>query len=177
MQQLSQRIMLTFAVLCGAAFVPATAKDKEKAVTPSQIRELYVCRDIADSAQRLECFDRKVEALAVAEANREISFTDKATAKKTRRGLFGFVLPNIDGLIGDTEDIESIETTIKSASMGANGRYRFSFADGSVWYQIDDIQLFRDPSGGKKIVIRKAALGSFLGKIEGERAIRMRRER
>ncbi len=177
MLRLSSRFVVPLAILACATAVPAAAKDKEPAPPPVQIRELYACRDIGDAAARLSCFDREVGELAAADASREISFADKATVKKTRRELFGFVLPNLDGLIGDSEELASVETTISSAALGRNGKYRFELGDGSVWNQIDDLSLFRDPRPGQKIVIRSAALGSFLGKMEGERAIRMRRER
>ena len=42
---------------------PAIGKDKDAPATPAQVQQVYGCRDIADAAERLACFDRQVAAL------------------------------------------------------------------------------------------------------------------
>src|SRR3546814_11168025 len=64
-------------------FRSAAAKDKLPD-RPAQSQELYACRDIADPAARLACFDREVGELSSADQAREITFTDRETAKKAR---------------------------------------------------------------------------------------------
>src|SRR3546814_12265145 len=59
-------------------------KDKSPVDRPAQIQERYACRDIADAAARLACFDREVGELSSADQAREITFTDRETAKKAR---------------------------------------------------------------------------------------------
>ena len=176
MSHLSRRLIASLAALAIAA--PAVAKDREVPPRPSQIQELYNCRDIADPAARLACFDREVGDLQAADTKREISFADRETVKKTRRGLFGFTLPNF-GLFGggDEDEISSIDTTVASASQVEGGRYRIAMADGSVWVQIDDRRMALAPRPGQKIQIKTASLGSYFLSLEGRPSIRVRRER
>jgi hypothetical protein len=181
MSHLLSRFAAPLAILLCVVPVSATAKDKEP---PVQIQELYACRDLADPAARLACFDREVGELATADTNRDISFADRATVKKARRGLFGFSLPNLGGLFGrDDEDdkaedrITSIESTIKAVSMDKSGKYRITLEDGALWVQIDGMGGIREPQAGQKITIKAAAMGSYFAKVEGGRSFRMRRER
>ncbi len=183
MLQLSSRVAVPLALLACAVAVPVAAKDKDAPVRPSQIQELYACRDIADAAARLACFDREVGELSTADAAREITFADRATMKKARRGLFGFSLPNLGGLFGGDDDddkedkITAIDTTIESVSMDKSGKYRLTVEGGAVWVQIDGVGTVREPRAGQKINIKAAAMGSYFAKIEGQRPFRMRRER
>jgi hypothetical protein len=162
------------------AIQPAFAKDKEEETKRAvPVQQLYDCRAIADADQRLACFDRTVAALEVAEAKREVTIADKETVKKTRRGLFGFSLPRI-GLFGgddDAEEIKEIEAVVKSASIDRSGKYRIVMEDGAVWQQIDTTRLPREPKPGQKVKIRVAAMGSYFANVDGQRAIRMKRDR
>lgn len=183
MLPLSSRVAVPLALLACAVAVPTAAKDKDAPVRPSQIQELYACRDIAESAARLACFDREVGELSNADAAREITFADRATMKKARRGLFGFSLPNLGGLFGGDDDsdkedkITAIDTTIEAVSMDKSGKYRLTVEGGAVWVQIDGVGTVREPRAGQKINIKAAAMGSYFAKIEGQRPFRMRRER
>jgi hypothetical protein len=160
------------------AAMPAAAKDKAPPATPAQIKELYACRDIADAAARLACFDREVGELSAADQAREIVFTDKETAKKTRRGLFGFSFPKLGGIFGGDEDeINEIDTVIRSVSMDRSGKYTLVMEDDAVWTQIDTTKLPRQPKPGQKIHIKTATMGSYFATIEGGRAIRLKRDR
>lgn len=171
------RLAAPFAAIVAVMAVPATAKDKEPPPRPAEIEALYACRDIADPTERLACFDRTVGALSSADEAREISFADKETVKKTRRGLFGFSLPDL-GLFGgdDADKIDHIETTVVSASDAGYGRYRIEMADGSVWVQTDNDIMPLRPRPGQKIEIKSAALGTYFLSLEGRPSIRVRRE-
>lgn len=177
MLQLSSRFAVAL-VLLAAGAVPVAAKDKAPAVPPAQIRELYACRDIADPTARLACFDREVGELSAADQAREIVFTDKETAKATRRGLFGFSFPKLGGIFGGDEDaIKEIETTIRAVSTDQSGKYRLVMEDDAVWMQIDSTYLPRQPKPGQKVKIKVASMGSYFATVEGGRAIRMKRDR
>lgn len=161
--------------------MPAAAKDKDSSARPALIEQLYGCRDIADAAARLACFDREVAGLSAAEEKREISFADKAAVEKARRGLFGFSFSSLGSLFGgggdDDKDgrISQIETTLRSVSY-AGTKYRFTLEDGAVWQQTDTIDPSRQPRAGDKIEIKAGAMGSFMAKVEGGRAMRVKRE-
>lgn len=179
MLHMSLRIFAPFVMIACAATMPASAKDKAPPPRPAQIQQLYDCRDIADAAARLACFDREVGELQTADTQREISFADKETIKKTRRGLFGFDLPDL-GLFGggdEEEAVKSVETSVASASGTSDGGYRIAMADGSVWVQIDNKRMPLAPRPGQKIEIKSASFGTYFLSLEGRPSIRVRRER
>ncbi|MBA4747799.1 MAG: hypothetical protein H2056_03695 [Sphingopyxis sp.] len=169
--------------LCAAMLwlaTPALAQDDdEPAKRAAPVQKIYDCRAIGDDAARLACFDASVADLAAAEEKREVSFADKETIKKTRRGLFGFSLPRIGLFGGDSEDeeINEIEATVKSASIDRSGKYRMVMQDGAVWQQIDTTRLPRDPKPGHIVKIKVASLGSYFANVDGQRAIRLKRDR
>jgi hypothetical protein len=174
-----QRFAVLFILLaCAAAATAAMVKDKDLRSQPIQIRELYACRDVVDAAGRLACFDREVGELAMAEAAGEITFTDRETAQKTRRGLFGFSFPKLGGVFGGDEDeIKEIDTVIRSVSTDQSGKYRLAMEDGTIWVQIESANLPRQPKPGQKVKIKVASMGSYFATIEGGRSIRMKRDR
>lgn len=181
-----RQLSIYFAVLAalfglGCAAAPAAAaKDKEPQSRPAQVQQLFDCRGIAEAAQRLACYDRQVAGLEAAETSREISFADRATVKKARRGLFGFSFPKLGGLFGSDEGedvVKSIETMVKSARMNKSGKYTIVMEDDAVWVQIDTTALPRQPKPGDKALIKVASMGSYFASIDGQRSIRMRRER
>ena len=164
--QLSLRVTVPLALIACAAALPAAAKDKAPP-RPVQIEELYACRDIADSAARLACFDREVGELSAAD-----------TAREARRGLFGFSFPKLGGIFGGDEDeVKEIETVLRSASVDRSGKYTLVMEDGAVWVQIDTTRLVRDPKPGQKVKIKAASMGSYFASIDGGRTIRMKRDR
>jgi hypothetical protein len=178
MLQLSSRVAASLVLIACAAAVPAAAKDKLPPAQPAQIRELYACRDIADPTARLACFDREVGELSTADQAREITFTDRETAKKARRGLFGFNFPKLGGIFGGDEDeVKEIETTIRSASIDRSGKYTLVMEDDAVWVQIDTTRLPRQPKAGQKVKIKVATMGSYFASVDGGRSIRMKRDR
>lgn len=178
MLQLSLRFAAPLILLIGAVAVPAAAKDKAPPARPAQIQELYACRDIVDPAARLACFDREVGELSTADTAREITFTDRDTAKKARRGLFGFSFPKLGGIFGGDEDeVKEIETTIRSVSIDRSGKYTLAMEDDAVWVQIDTTKLPRQPKPGQKVKIKVATMGSYFATIDGGRTIRMKRDR
>lgn len=178
MLQLSSRVAAPLVLLACAVAVPAAAKDKEVPARPVQIQKLYSCRDIADSSARLACFDREVGELSSADQAREITFTDRETAKKARRGLFGFSFPKLGGIFGGDEDeVKEIETTIRSVSTDRSGKYRLEMDDDAVWVQIDTTNLPHQPKAGQKVKIKVATMGSYFASVNGGRTIRMKRDR
>lgn len=179
MLQLSSRIAAAPLVLFACVIAgPVAAKDKLPVARPAQIQELYACRDISDASARLACFDREVGELSTADQAREITFTDRETAKKARRGLFGFSFPKLGGIFGGDEDeVKEIETTIRSVRVDRSGKYTMVMEDDAVWVQIDSASLPRQPKPGQKVKIKVATMGSYFASVEGGRTIRMKRDR
>ncbi len=162
------------------AALPAMAKDKPPLAMPESFKNLIACRDEANPAARLACFDRNAAVLDAAAKSRDIIVADKAEVRQARRGLFGFTMPSLKIFGGDDDDgdgdkIKEIETTIKAARPYDYGQWRITLADGAVWEQIDSRPVALDPRPGNAIKIKQGVLGSFLASIAGQPAIKVRR--
>lgn len=157
----------------------AVAKDKTPPPPPQAWQDLIRCRDIAEPAARLACYDAEAGKLEAATRAGDLVVTDRATVRETRKGLFGFKLPSF-GLFGggdedDKDEIKAIDSTITVARQFGYGAWRLTLADGSVWEQADGEQPVFDPRTGNKVHIYKGALGTYRMNIDGQRAIKVRR--
>jgi hypothetical protein len=165
-----------FALVCTAA--PVSAARNSPAPLPEAFNNLKACKAIVDRDARLDCYDKAANALEQAVVSKEVLLTDKAQMKEVRRGLFGFSLPKISLFGGDEAEGEAaeIESIIARAyQLGRNGPWTITLEDGAKWVQLDG-DLFPVPKPGQKIRIRKAALGSYFANVNGQRAVRMKRE-
>ncbi len=160
---------------------PAVAADPAKPRTPI-LAKLVECRTITTDAARLACYDVQVRQLDQAERNEEVVVVDRTAIRKARRSLFGLTLPDLS-IFGDRDErgkpeeegVSKIETTIKRAEQNPRGRWVLTLEDGARWIQIDNRTLARTPKPGTAIVIRKAAMGSYLANIDKQIAIRVNR--
>lgn len=175
--------MLTnrLAMIATVAFWPAAAfaqdAPPDPGETPEVVERLFDCRTIEDSGERLACFDREIDSVLKAQESKEIVITDREQIKKTRRGLFGFTLPKIGLFGGDDDDneVNEIVTKISKASRTPNGRYMIVLEDGASWMQSDNTRVLRNIEPGEEITIKTAAFGSYMAKVGGRRAFRIKR--
>ncbi len=185
---------MTFKQFCSIAAVAASLTaapayaddDDDKRKTPPVVQELIDCRAITDDAARLACFDSKSAALAQAEGSGEIIMADREQIREARRGLFGFSLPRIrlfggrdedeEANLSDEEAVRTLDSTIKSVRETSRG-YVFELQEGGTWAQTDGQYPGLTPRAGQKINIRRAALGSYMGKIEDRVGFRIERVR
>ncbi len=163
--------------------IAASAGWPTSAATPSTrapaVQAVVDCRAIADPTQRLACYDDAVAKLTAAEASGDLLTLDKEQRRAARRQVFGLPLPSLGFLDRGEQAGESDKITekIASASQDPYGKWTVVLEDGAIWVQIDDGQLDRPPHSGSSAEIRRAALGSFFMKIDGQLSIRVRRER
>lgn len=180
-------IIIACTAIAAACAATSSAQDRQNedrrpalgtAARPEALSRLVDCRTVADTAERLACYDREVAALDAAEARRELVIVDRQQIRKTRNTLFGLSLPSLS-IFGDDspgeEGVSRIESKIKSFSQNSLGKWTFELLDGARWVQIDSRNLSADPRAGQEIKIRKAAMGSYLANVNGQIAIRVRR--
>lgn len=158
--------------------VPALAKDKDEKLAPPPVYQAVVdCRDIADAAQRLACFDRTVGVMASATAEKDLVVLDRATMRETRKGLFGFSLPKLKLFGGGDEDerdeITEIESSIAAVRSAKDGYPIFVLADGGNWKQTEGRNVF--PKIGDPIKIKRASLGSYMANVNKKAGVRVMR--
>jgi len=157
--------------------VAAKGEASAKEPVPAIFQDVVDCLHINDTAQRLTCYDNSVQAMQAAQKSAQLFIASEDQIKESRRGLFGLTLPDLKifgGASGDYEEVKEIDAVIASVREAAAG-YVFALADGAVWAQSDSQYLGMTPKKGQKIVIRKAALGSYMGKLEGGVGFRIKR--
>jgi hypothetical protein len=142
------------------------------------VQEVIDCRKVQDTAARLTCYDKAVDGMAKAETTGDLLTLDREQRRAVRRQAFGLTLPAL--AIFDhgekPEEMNRIKAIVKSASQDPRGRWIIVLDDGVVWRQIEDGDIDRPPHPGSTAAIRKASLGSYFMNIDGQFAIRVRRE-
>lgn len=166
------------------AMLPAAASGQPPAdqARPATYEALVRCRAISEAAARLQCFDAAVAALQAATERRELVVVDRAQVREGRRRLFGLSLPRLPIFGGGDDDndneadrVDHVEGVIASASRNANNQWIIRLQDGAVWTQIDGYTLGDSPRSGMPVLINRAAMGSFMMRVNGQPGIRVRR--
>lgn len=163
------------ALLSGTA--PAVAKDKQSP-PPAVLQEIGHCRTLTDDAARLQCFDSAADRLTAALTRKEVYVLDRTEVRETRRQLFGLPLPK-EGLLSEKADapvqVDRIEGVVVAVSQTFDGNWRVTLDQGGVWEQTDGYQLARGPRKGDKVVVMRAALGSYKIRFGTQPGVRARR--
>ncbi|WP_405053592.1 hypothetical protein [Sphingobium sp. WCS2017Hpa-17] len=177
-------VTMSLCLIAGAPMAaPVQAAPQRQQPRPEIFTNLLQCRSITDNAQRLACFDQQVGAIDAAAQRDEVVVLDKSELNKTRKTLFGFAFPKLPFLGGgDDEDggkpqeegVTHIDAVIASVRSLGYGKWQIVLEDGAQWMTTEAVT-GRDPKAGQKIELKRAAMGSFMGKVEGGRAVRMKR--
>jgi len=149
---------------------PALAQERSK-----RLAAVVDCRKIADSTERLACYDKAVADLDSAEKSREVVVVDKEQVTEARRGLFGLSLPRIRLFDSSNEpDIDEVETSVVAITKNGNGQVSFTVEDGAHWVQTDDRTVV-NVRAGTKVTLKRAAMGSYFAKFQGSISVRVKR--
>ncbi|WP_211051430.1 hypothetical protein [Parasphingorhabdus halotolerans] len=155
----------------------AQTKEERLTAPPALYTDLIACKTLPDASARLACYDAKVAALETAQTNNEVVIADREQVREARKGLFGLSLPRINLFGGDGDegsDIAQIDGVIKSAKTSRSGKWLITLEDGAVWQQTDAPRsTMRQPKPGDSITIERAALGSFLAKVNDGRGFKV----
>lgn len=148
--------------------------DFEEAEVVSDVKQ---CQTIADPMERLACFDRATKVLEEATESREVIVVDKSEVEKQKRKRFGLSLPDL-GIFGGSDDdstqVNELNSTITRAKEFGYRRWQVELSDGTVWNTIEADGKIR-PRKGDSIMIKRAALGSFLASIDDDPYVRIKR--
>ncbi len=172
----------TAAVLIGVAAL-AAARPKEPTLAPTARPEAFEalvrCRAITDNSARLHCFDQATAALEQAAERHDIVMVDRTQVRQARRSLFGIEglrLPFLGGSGDKEEEVSQLDGVIASASQGGDGRWIIRLQEGGTWVQVDDNVIALWPKAGQKVLIHRAALGSYMMRVNGQPGVRVRRQ-
>ena len=144
---------------------------------------LKTCQQIADNDARLACFDKAVGSIVTASDAGEVRVVDEQEVEKTRRSLFGFSLPDI-GLFGGGDDSEEgkkqrnlLETTITSVHYAKQDEIFFVTEEGATWRISNAPSRLRKIEAGQPVVFKRASMGSFFIRVNGQLGVKGRRVR
>lgn len=161
-------------LMCFSA--PPAAQEREQA---DPLDPLRACQAEVDPTARLACYDAAVADMVAASDQGELQIVDAETVRKTRRGLFGFSLPDLD-LFGDDDDeddeLDRLETMVTSVRYLTPDSFMFRIAEGDALWQVSGAprRLLRVESGDP-VIIEKAALGSYFIRFDGQNGVKGRR--
>lgn len=183
MQQRSSIAGLIGAALAVAALLaPLQLTAQEQPAAPDPFDPLRACRLITDNTERLACFDRVSASLVTAADEGDLSVVNREAARKTRRTLFGFSLPDL-GIFGRgdkakakdaADEIEILNTTIASARATQDG-IEITTAEGAVWAIDSPPRRLMTPKAGQSVEFRKGSLSSYFVRINGQGGVKGRR--
>lgn len=161
------------ALASAAGAEPATARPGD--AVPAQVQRLLACRSIADPTERLACFDREIGTTAAAVERKDLVVVDRDEVRRAKRTLFGLSLPKIALFGSDGEEVSQIDGVIDGVGRNRDGGYVFILQDGSKWSQTDSRPIALEPERGDKVVVKKAALGSFMLSVGRQPGVRVQR--
>ena len=154
---------------------PLAAQDSPVSNDEDTIEQLKSCRAIADPMQRLACYDREVGEVIAATEDGTLQVVDQQDVEETKRRLFGFTLPKIKLFGGDEGEMTTLETTITKVRREGREGWVFTTEEGSVWRISDSKMGWRPPRVGQTVVFKKASLGSYFIRVNGQIGVKGRR--
>lgn len=165
------------ALICGVfAPVSLAAQDQIVANSEETIDKLRLCRAIVAAEERLACYDREVGAVLAATDAGTLRVVDSADVEETKRSLFGFTLPRIKLFGGDDgEEMTTLETTITGVRKVGRETWVFQTKEGSVWRIAETRMGWRPPQPGQPVEFKKAAMGSYFIRVNGQMGLKGRR--
>lgn len=166
------------AALISAVPISGPAAAGKPGANPAVVQTLLDCRKLADSTERLACYDKAAAAIESASASGDLVSLDRAQRRAARRQAFGFTLPTLSFLDrGETEkEASRITATIAGASQDPLGKWIIRLDDGAVWRQDEYGELARLPRKGSAVVITKGMLGAFFMTVDGQSLGKVKRE-
>lgn len=123
---------------------------------------LLRCRETADSASRLACYDAIAVQPTAARGAASTASIDPATARKSLEQSFGIEF-------NKKFVLDSIESTIPGTFRGWGPKQRIRLANGQLWAVVDDSEGVMTEIVNPKVVITRGMLGALFMEIEGTR--------
>lgn len=166
-------LLVALAGLPAAAFAQSDTAQQR----PELFEALLRCRAIAEAEVKLKCFEDATAALEQAVEQRDVVVTDRGQVRETRRRLFGVALPRLPIFEnGEEDEIDSVDGVVSSAVQDGNGRWIVRLEDGATWAQVDGNSLALRPRPGQPVVVNRAALGTYMMRVNRQPGIRVRRQ-
>lgn len=161
--------MILLAVAGIAASAPAAAQDN---AAPDHLAALKNCQSVAENSARLACYDAAVGTMVAASDQGNLRIVDQEEVTQTRRRLFGLNLPKLKILGGDQGELETLVTTVTSAHQINGKTWAFVTEEGSAWRINNAPMRFTGPKPGQSVEFKRAAMGTFFVRINGQMGVK-----
>lgn len=169
-------LFAALALFAVPALLPAAAQD-------ASLSKVYACADIKDGAQRLACYDAAVASFRQAEEGGNVAVVSKEQIQQVEKDAFGLEVPAANVLAAKTltpknekrQPLEHLSLPVKSVQPQRDGTLVFVMENGQVWKQIDTMKIARTGDGPWTAEIKKAAMGTFMLKLDKLTAVRVER--
>lgn len=166
----------TIVWLAFAGPVGAQERAAPEATSAQLLDALAACKQIGTPAERLACYDESSARFAAAVERKDLVVLDRQEIRRTRRSLFGMTLPRTPLFRGEGgEETDELTAQIGSVRDLGMGKWRFRLSDGALWETAEGYIGLRDPKAGQEVVIKKAPLGNYFIRFNGQRGVRGRR--
>ena len=158
---------------------PVSGKDRAPPKKSPLIGALAACRQIADSTQRLACFDKASGDLIAATDKGDVNIVDRAELRQARRSLFGFNMPRLPFFSGDESADEAatkLVSMVTAVKEMPHNRYVVRLKDGAaLWETLEAYGSFHAPKAGDAVEISRGPLGSYIIRFGKQRGVKARR--
>lgn len=164
--------------LCASLSLAGAANAKPPRAQSPLVSALAQCRGESDDAARLRCFDTAAAALTEASQTGKVVVVDQEDVRKTRRSLFGFSVPKLPFFSGDEsadEPQSEINAKIGRVTALSHGKWQLRLEDGAIWETVEASPYNSAPKAGNDVLIKRGALGSYVLRVSGQRAVRAKR--
>jgi len=183
-----QRILLLSAILIFTQAATSSAQSEAQPEAAASTEAIYACAALPEDAARLACYDEAVGRLQAAEQAGEVTTITKAEIEDVQREAFGFNLPTLPrltlpkfGRSATAEEVQngeldSIRLAVTKVSVSKINGLRITLENGQIWQQTDSRTVYYSKKRGvREAEIKRAAMGSFMMKLDDGRAFRVRR--
>ncbi|WOR13588.1 hypothetical protein RYZ27_07370 [Hyphomonas sp. FCG-A18] len=171
-------ILPSLALILGTS--AAIAQDDQ----PISTQAVYDCAALSDDTERLACYDNAVGRLKAAEESGEVTTISRSEVETVQREAFGFSLPSLPRLamprLGGGDDdgaaVTEITSGVKSIRSSKVSGLTITLENGQIWRQTDNRRVnYSKREGVDQAVVKQAAFGSFMMKLDGGVAFRVKR--
>lgn len=169
------RVAVIALVLAGLSG-PVVAQERTPPPSADRWQDVLECRKETDPTRRLACMDAAIAAAEAAERSGELVVRDRQQVETKQREEFGLRQPAPVDPVVEARKVKEVRSTITFSRWRPHHQlWVIALADGSVWTQLGNEEVYKTPRIGLPVVITRGMLGNFFMVVDGASAIRVRR--
>ena len=170
-------VRVGMAAVLGLACLPTGATAQDAPSDSARLRQMLACDGIARKSARLACYDDLAHPRAgrpvVAERTAPAPAPDPVSPQ-----AFGLETVKVERERRERDrpaKLEQISATATAARDDGIGHWIITLDNGARWQMIEREPGFAPPRSGAPVIIRRAAMGSYLMEVAHQQAVRVQR--